>query len=333
DIASFPEDMVSRAADMLLYSFEPEGMVKVATFEGSPDAGSQVPGVLVIPALTMTDDGYISTSMDEKVAYLKVRAGLMEDNGRYTLGVWKTNSQTDAVPVLKAVRDPISGMDEVRLPALAGERPLTVLINPVYVPQPPGNTGNHDAVPSVPMHTGTTVKPVAPLTVTVSPGADEVHFRDFIYWQPDATGTGVQPVYVVLSINPRKLPGKVSGYGQGDGESWLQDADKGDGVPIPARIADKLRGREFSSFDAFRKALWTEVGKDPELLKQFKNQNKALVINGLSSFVPKPERAGGRMVFELHHITRVIDGGAVYDIDNLRVVTPKHHIEIHNRSK
>ncbi|EGG3946193.1 hypothetical protein BAR44_004798 [Salmonella enterica] len=333
DIASFPEDMVSRAADMLLYSFEPEGMVKVATFEGSPDAGSQVPGVLVIPALTMTDDGYISTSMDEKVAYLKVRAGLMEDNGRYTLGVWKTNRQTDAVPVLKAVRDPISGMDEVRLPALAGERPLTVLINPVYVPQPPGNTGNHDAVPSVPMHTGTTVKPVAPLTVTVSPGADEVHFRDFIYWQPDATGTGVQPVYVVLSINPRKLPGKASGYGQGDGESWLQDADKGDGVPIPARIADKLRGREFSSFDAFRKALWTEVGKDPELLKQFKNQNKALVINGLSSFVPKPERAGGRMVFELHHITRVIDGGAVYDIDNLRVVTPKHHIEIHNRSK
>ncbi|EBC2122398.1 HNH endonuclease, partial [Salmonella enterica] len=67
--------------------------------------------------------------------------------------------------------------------------------------------------------------------------------------------------------------------------------------------------------------------------KQFKNQNKALVINGLSSFVPKPGRAGGRMVFELHHITRVIDGGAVYDIDNLRVVTPKHHIEIHNRSK
>ncbi|EME5117612.1 hypothetical protein VYS61_004529, partial [Salmonella enterica] len=96
----FPEEMVSRAADMLFYSFEPEGMVKVATFEGSPDAGSQVPGVLVIPALTMTDNGYISTSMDEKVAYLDVRAGLMEDNGRYTLGVWKTDRQTEAVPVL-----------------------------------------------------------------------------------------------------------------------------------------------------------------------------------------------------------------------------------------
>lgn len=223
DIASFPEDMVSRAADMLLYSFEPEGMVKVATFEGSPDAGSQVPGVLVIPALTMTDDGYISTSMDEKVAYLKVRAGLMEDNGRYTLGVWKTNSQTDAVPVLKAVRDPVSGMDEVRLPALAGERPLTVLINPVYVPQPPGNTGNHDGVPSVPMHTGTTVKPVAPLTVTVSPGADEVHFRDFIYWQPDAAGTGVQPVYVVLS----SLYGETNAKGKYSGRDYNSEKSGG----------------------------------------------------------------------------------------------------------
>ncbi|ELE1145576.1 S-type pyocin domain-containing protein [Salmonella enterica] len=329
DIASFPEDMVSRAADMLLYSFEPEGMVKVATFEGGADVGSQVPGVLVIPALTMTDDGYISTSMDEKVAYLKVRVGLMEDNGCYTLGVWKTNSQTDAVPVLKAVRDPISGMDEVRLPALAGERSLTVLINPVHVPHPPGNTGNHDAVPSVLMHTGTTVKPVAPLTVTVSPGADEVPFRDFIYWQPDAAGTGVQPVYVALSINPRKLPGKASGYGQGDGESWLQDADKGDGVPIPARIADKLRGREFSSFDAFRKALWTEVGKDPELSKNLSPSNKAGVSKGYSPFTPKEQQVGGRKVYELHHDKPISQGGGVYYMDNIRVTTPKRHIDIH----
>ncbi|ENT9115801.1 HNH endonuclease signature motif containing protein [Escherichia coli] len=83
----------------------------------------------------------------------------------------------------------------------------------------------------------------------------------------------------------------------------------------------------------FRKALWMEVGKDPELLKQFKNQNKVLVTKGKSSFVPESERVGERERFELHHIKRVTDGGAVYDIDNLRVVTPKHHIEIHRGNK
>ena len=49
--------------------------------------------------------------------------------------------------------------------------------------------------------------------------------------------------------------------------------------------------------------------------------------------VPESERVGERERFELHHIKRVTDGGAVYDIDNLRVVTPKHHIEIHRGNK
>ncbi|EOV7830602.1 HNH endonuclease signature motif containing protein, partial [Escherichia coli] len=57
------------------------------------------------------------------------------------------------------------------------------------------------------------------------------------------------------------------------------------------------------------------------------------VTKGKSSFVPESERVGERERFELHHIKRVTDGGAVYDIDNLRVVTPKHHIEIHRGNK
>lgn len=33
---------------------------------------------------------------------------------------------------------------------------------------------------------------------------------------------------------------------------------------------------------------------------------------------------------EVHHMERIADGGATYDVDNLRVNTPKKHIEIHS---
>lgn len=337
NMAPFPEEMVSRAADMLRGAREPDGMTEVATFDfpgdDYADSDGSVAAALVISATSLSGNGGISTSADYETAYLPVRAALMAENGLYTLGLRRTDWSDSGIPFLKAERNPVTGMDEIRLPSVAGEPPLTVLINPVHVPQSPGNTGNQDVIPSVPSHTGTTVKPVTPLTVTTTPVVDDVTFRDFIYVQPDAEGSDAVPVYVALSINPRKLPGKVSGYGQGDGENWLRDADKGEGVPIPERIADRLRGLEFSSFDAFRKALWTEVGKDPELLKQFKNQNKPLVIKGKSAFTIPSEQVGDRKRFELHHITRLIDGGAVYDIDNLRVITPKHHIEIHKGSK
>ncbi|MCT7051279.1 S-type pyocin domain-containing protein [Salmonella enterica subsp. enterica serovar Give] len=333
NMAPFPEEMVSRAADMLRGAREPDGMTEVATFDfpgdDYADSDGSVAAALVISATSLSGNGGISTSADYETAYLPVRAALMAENGLYTLGLRRTDWSDSGIPFLKAERNPVTGMDEIRLPSVAGEPPLTVLINPVHVPQSPGNTGNQDVIPSVPSHTGTTVKPVTPLTVTTTPVVDDVTFRDFIYVQPDAEGSDAVPVYVALSINPRKLPGKVSGYGQGDGENWLQDADKGDGVPIPARIADKLRRREFSSFDAFRKALWTEVGKDPELSKQFSPSNKKRMSQGLAPRARNKDTVGGRRSFELHHNKPISQDGGVYDMDNLRITTPKRHIDIH----
>lgn len=333
NMAPFPEEMVSRAADMLRGAREPDGMTEVATFDfpgdDYADSDGSVAAALVISATSLTGNGGISTSADYETAYLPVRAALMAENGLYTLGLRRTDWSDSGIPFLKAERNPVTGMDEIRLPSVAGEPPLTVLINPVHVPQSPGNTGNQDVIPSVPSHTGTTVKPVDPLTVTTTPVVDDVTFRDFIYVQPDAEGSDAVPVYVALSINPRKLPGKASGFGLGDGENWLQDADKGDGVPIPARIADKLRGREFSSFDAFRKALWTEVGKDPELSKQFIDGNRDRMLVGKAPKSRKKDAAGDRTSFELHHDKPISLDGGVYDMDNLRVTTPKRHIDIH----
>lgn len=106
-----------------------------------------------------------------------------------------------------------------------------------------------------------------------------------------------------------------------------------DGSPLPSQIADKLRGREFNSFDSFRRAVWSEVGKEETLSNQFRGNNKKALNKGYSPFTPEAEQVGGRIRYELHHITPIKDGGAVYDIDNISVLTPKQHIELHKNGK
>ncbi|MVX97752.1 hypothetical protein GP924_20430 [Enterobacteriaceae bacterium 8376wB9] len=216
---------------------------------------------------------------------------------------------------------------------MAGRPSQTILINPVPVKTGvPSVSGRPAAVPQTPVHTGTVVKPVTRPVIMTTPAVPRGTLSDFIYWRLNAAGTGVEPVYVMLS-DPRKNAGKVTGKGHGNGERWLHGAGKGTGVPIPSHIADKLRGREFVSFDAFRRAIWTEVGKDSSLIKQFKGNNQENLKTGYSPFTPKSERIGGRTRYELHHVKPISEGGAVYDIDGIRVTTPKRHIKLHKKGK
>ncbi|EAW1321401.1 colicin [Salmonella enterica subsp. diarizonae] len=129
--------------------------------------------------------------------------------------------------------------------------------------------------------------------------------------------------------NKRNQPGKATGKGKPVGDKWLEDAGKETGAPVPDRIADKLRDREFKNFDDFRKKFWEEVSKDPELIKQLKNQNKTNVQKGKAPFARKKDQVGGRERVELHHDKPISQDGGVYDMDNIRVTTPKRHIDIH----
>ncbi|NNB41966.1 S-type pyocin domain-containing protein [Pseudomonas chlororaphis] len=150
-------------------------------------------------------------------------------------------------------------------------------------------------------------------------------YKDFILVFP--AGSGVQPLYIVLSV--RKTPGTVTGQGQDIDGIWLAGADSGLGSPIPTEIADQLRGREFRSFDAFREAFWRAVAKDPALVSQFTQQNIARMRDGYAPKARQRDIVGKRAGFELHHVKWISEGGEVYDIDNLRVNTPKNHIDNH----
>lgn len=191
------------------------------------------------------------------------------------------------------------------------------------LPQPVG-------APDFPQHTGTDITFLATKPDMVFLALEEGDFHDYIIWFP--ADSGLEPVYVYLKT-PRDEPGVVTGHGQQVSGVWLAGAGKDLGVPIPAQIADKLRGKRFSNFDRFREAFWQEVGNDPELAGQFKSGNLGNINNGKAPSPRETEQVGGRVKYELHHVKLISKGGAIYGIDNLRVLTPKRHIEIHKEVK
>ncbi|QVW23134.1 HNH endonuclease [Pseudomonas hormoni] len=162
------------------------------------------------------------------------------------------------------------------------------------------------------------------------PACDETDTDDYILWFPKESG--IDPVYVMASRSgPRYEPGTATGAGQVVGANWLGSASVHSGVNIPEQIADQLRDQDFRDFKDFRERFWELVSSDPELAKQFSKSNLKLMRKGSAPFPIPAEHAGGRDKFEIHHIKAISDGGAVYDMENMRITTPRNHIEIHKR--
>ncbi|EDZ6645208.1 colicin-D [Salmonella enterica] len=132
---------------------------------------------------------------------LPERGHLVNSNGQMALQLLKTGDTLPAaVPVLNAVRDAATGLDRITVPAVAGAPERTILVNPAPSPAAPSDTASPPpSVPVTPVHTGTEIKPVETITVTTTPAADIGGLQDFIYWRPDAAGTGVEPIYVMLN--------------------------------------------------------------------------------------------------------------------------------------
>ena len=195
----------------------------------------------------------------------------------------------------------------------------------------------------LPLHTGSDIKPPDQATILVTPipdGKDEYttppfpvpeerDLNDYILVFP--ADSGIKPIYVYLKDDPRTQPGTATGKGEilSSSEKWLEAASSGQGAP--AQVADKLRGKSFRNFDHFREEFWLAVAECPELMSQFKRINQMEIRDGNAPFSIVPEQVGGRKRFEIHHIERIIDGGAVYDFENMRVNTVRNHINLHSK--
>jgi hypothetical protein len=109
--------------------------------------------------------------------------------------------------------------------------------------------------------------------------------------------------------------------------NWLR-GDQRNAAVMPKQIAEKLSGRKFNTFSELRQEFWKLVARDPVLSKEFDKSQKTLMEKGYSPFANVAESTGGgrgNEVYNLHHIKPIEEGGPVYDLFNLRIVTPLFH--------
>ncbi|WP_447788396.1 S-type pyocin domain-containing protein [Pseudomonas farris] len=181
----------------------------------------------------------------------------------------------------------------------------------------------------LPIYEGATVTPDTG-RVDPFPELDRYGFGGFITVFP--IESGIPPTFTMFR-DRRQDPGVASGAGQPVSGNWLGAASTGEGAPIPMQIADKFRGREFSSFKAFRRTFWKAMGDDELLSGQFTKLRQMDMKHRLAPAALPQDQVGRRIKYEIHHINPIGAGGEVYDMDNLRVMTPKLHISIHSNIK
>jgi hypothetical protein len=206
--------------------------------------------------------------------------------------------------------------------------PVTLLWTPLVSPENSSTASIPAAIEEV-SYKGQVIVPkrteVSPL-----PAIDDVHFSDYIIEFP--LDSGIKRIYIMLK-DRRDIPGVASGKGEAVSGQWLGSKPYGEGSPIPLQIAAVLAGRKFATFKKFREAFWIAIANDSVLSAQFTKRNVQLMEEGFAPFSQGKEHVGKNGKYQIHHIDEVANGGAVYDIDNLRIVTPREHIRIHSRKK
>lgn len=99
-------------------------------------------------------------------------------------------------------------------------------------------------------------------------------------------------------------------------------------APIPSQVAQRLRGRAIANFEDFRQAIWQAAAGVPELARQFGTANLALMRRGMAPKAPPDMQVPGSTIFHLLHVKHPSKGGGLYDVDNIRVVSPLRHFQI-----
>ena len=192
-----------------------------------------------------------------------------------------------------------------------------------------GSAGLPAIPPGTAVYTGSSLNPVIPEPLT-HPELDFDHERLIITFPADS---GLPPLLVVFKSR-RNEPGIVTGNGAPVGERWLGDASSTTGAPIPVHIATLMKGKKFADFNAFRAEFWKTVSNDTAVSSQFTKQNRSRMSkHGLAPMVRKTDRYKSHASYVLHHVVPISEGGAVYDLDNIRVVTPQAHHDIHYGDK
>ncbi|WP_341478944.1 SH3 domain-containing protein [Clostridium perfringens] len=98
-------------------------------------------------------------------------------------------------------------------------------------------------------------------------------------------------------------------------------------ILIPKEVGIKLQGKKFKDFNEFRSEFWKEMSKS-KYAKEFSKNNISNMSKGNAPIAVEEQWLGSRSKYELHHKKPIWDGGDVYNLDNLVIVSPRYHQEI-----
>ncbi|MEI7282245.1 colicin-like bacteriocin tRNase domain-containing protein [Pectobacterium carotovorum] len=201
------------------FSYKPQGMIGSGKIVGK-DVDilfsipvKDIPGYK--PPTNFDDLANKSGNLD-----LPVRLAFSDENGDRVLRAFKAGS----LRVPSSVRGVAGSYDKntgIFSAEIDGVSSRLVLENPAFPPTGNvGNTGNTAPDYKALLNTGVDVKPVDKITVTTTPVAEPVDIDDYIIWLPTASGSGVEPFYVVFNSNPY---GETNSKGKYSGRSFNTD--------------------------------------------------------------------------------------------------------------
>ncbi|MBJ9976128.1 S-type pyocin domain-containing protein [Pseudomonas sp. S75] len=229
-------------------------------------------------------------------------------------------AHTSAVRVLAATLDTETGNYSIT----TEDTPSRTLVwTPATTPE-----SNSTTSPAIPLPATFYVGPaLEPLQGRLDsfPELEDTGFDDYVVIFP--SDSGLPPLYLMFRSR-RHMPGVVVGMGEDMAGALLIENNR-QGSNIPEQIAGKMRGQKFSSFGAFRSSFWMWVADTQELSVQFDRADLHMMRRGLAPLALPGERVGGRIKYEIHHKVRIADGGDVYDVSNMIILSPKFHIEAH----
>ncbi|ART78173.1 hypothetical protein B4U37_19945 [Sutcliffiella horikoshii] len=132
------------------------------------------------------------------------------------------------------------------------------------------------------------------------------------------------------NINIRHTPGVATTNKVSNAKVIMRGTDGNAGV-VPKEVADRLKGKSFKNFDAFRSEFWKTVSTS-SYAGEFSSANIKRMEKGFAPIASKSQHYGKQKSYVLHHLTPINHGGGVYDIDNLLIVSPRLHQDILSKS-
>jgi hypothetical protein len=92
-------------------------------------------------------------------------------------------------------------------------------------------------------------------------------------------------------------------------------------LPLPNHIANKLAKQTFNDFDEFSQTFWLAIAEDPVCSQQFATSQLNRIKQGWPPRAPFGETAKGVRDYQICHLDPPAFGGAMYDAENLRIMS------------